>query len=167
MALDIRFYEAADTQLGGSIDTGNLLGSILSTGHQSAPTTDFPAMDSEASGGQTNYYFKKFFVRNQTGGILYDPYLYFEGLSDPTELAIARGLSASDTTTAVDAMPTGYDSSDFVTIGSAEDAIPVNADTSDMANNSSQGFWLRFRIAPGQLTEDAVGGVRVRGRTTP
>lgn len=167
MSIDLRFYHAVDRDLGGAINTGDPFGSILAVGHQSAPSTELPSMTSEATGGPTNHWYHKFFVRNQSGGIVYDPTIYMGNLSDPLEVSIARAKAAGDSTVAIGTMPSGYSSSDFVSFGGPEDAIPVMADTSDITNNQSQGFWLRFRIQPGQLSEQSVGSIFVRGRTTP
>ena len=163
MALNIKYYNPANVLTGGAIDTGSLLGSVVETSEQSVNAVDFCSVTSEQGTDQINFYFRKFFIKNEDVDDIVEPHIYLDNLEYPEQLALARG-GASDTTTQPYVMPSGYESSDFIECNSYEDRIPVYEDTSDLAVNASVGFWMRIRAYP-DLPYDAsaVGTVKIRG----
>lgn len=163
MALDVKFYDAASIILGGA--KGSLLGAVNGTGDQSATAAQFAGVTSEVASGATNYYFRKVWLTNEEVVDIEDPEIYFDDLEYPDQITFAREKSADDVTTDPYAMPSGYETSDFLTAVAAEDRVALKADSSDFAASANEAIWIRIKVPPGQVADpSAAGRIRLRGR---
>jgi len=161
LSLDIKFYHAADEDLGGAIDTGNLIGTAASTGVQNSPVGELTdTITSALDGGAITSYFKKVWMKNEDGNDIANPTLFFSMLSYPGQLSFAREKSANDTTASQLTMPSGYVDGDFLSPNSYDDRVPLFADTSALTNNSTGAVWVRIQV-PAGMTADPSAALRL------
>jgi len=162
MGLNVKFYNPANVLTGGA--KGSLMGSLMATSDQVVAVADFFAVTSEQEPGETNYYFRKIWMTNHEAVDILDPEIYFDDCEHPEDITFAREKVADDSTTQPYAMPSGYESSDFVSAVAVEDRIPLFSDTSDFTAGTDAAIWMRTRAVPGQLADpNAVGRLRLRG----
>lgn len=162
MGLNVKFYNPSNVLTGGA--KGSLMGSLLATSDQTVSVADFFSITSEQEPGDTNYYFRKIWMTNHEAVAILAPEVYFDDCEHPEDITFAREKVADDTTTQPYALPSGYNSSDFISAVAVEDRVPLFADTSDFSAGDSAAIWMRTRAVPGQLADpNAVGRLRLRG----
>lgn len=162
MAFDVRFYNPANVLTGGAI--GSLIGSISATSDQSVTASDFLTVTSDLAGNETNYYHRKLWLTNHESVDITSPEIWMDDLEYPSQLSIARELSADDTTADPYSMPSGYTTSDFIAATAVEDRIPLFLDTSDFTASADAGIWIRVEMPPGSTADpSAIGTLKIRG----
>jgi hypothetical protein len=156
-ALNVKFYHAENLLIGGSIDTSNLVGSLIETGSQAAPVGDISdSLTSEDEGGSDTDFYRKLWVKNH-GSAVDSPRLYVGMQTYPGQVSIALEKVADDTSADNYTMPPGYSEGDFESPNSIADAVYLFPNSSDLEADETASFWVRIRVPAGMDSDDAAG----------
>ena len=156
--LNVKFYDSASTALGGAINTGSQIGTLVDTSITTASASQFNAtVTSDMSGASANSLYRKIWLKNHEAVSLNNPTVYFSMASWPSQVSMAREKSASDVTTGPNTIPTGYLDGDFLSPKTFADRIALALDSSALSSGSSRALWLRFKAQPGAVSDSAAG----------